>query len=113
MLDQLPAGEWADIQILNNPPGMMARKDWAVFAKAKWLRDGKKKAYIKFIVGAGSGAGASTQLVTDATRLNKLYNRLQRIGDLGDAVPSVPLLDLQLAPSGLLIVMEEVTPLRS
>jgi hypothetical protein len=108
----LPAGEWANLQILNQTPGMMADKDWALFAKAKRIRDGGKAAFIKFVVAASSQAGNTTLLVTSGNRLKDLYERLKHIQQLGDTVPIVPLLEIQHTESGLLIAMEEVAPLR-
>lgn len=108
----LPAGEWANLQVLNQTPGMMADKDWALFAKAKRTRDGGKAAFIKFVVTADSQAGDTTILVTSGSRLTDLYERLKQIQQLGDTVPIVPLLEIQHTESGLLIAMEEVTPLR-
>ena len=108
----LPAGEWANLQILNQTPGMMADKDWALFARAKRIRDGGKAAFIKFIVAASSQAGDTTLLVTSGNRLRDLFERLKHIQQMGDAVPIVPLLEIQHTQSGLLIAMEEVMPLR-
>jgi hypothetical protein len=107
----LPAGEWANLRILNQTPGMMADKDWAIFAKAKRIRDGGKVAFIKFIVAASSQAGSNTRFVTSGNRLKDLFERLKRIQQIGDAVPIVPLLEIKHTESGLLIAMEEVTPL--
>jgi hypothetical protein len=112
LLDLLPAGEWANVQILNQLPGMMANREWAIFAKAKCVRDGGRAAFIKFIVAAGSQAGRSTLLVTSRDRLTDLYERLQQIQELGNRIPMVPLLQIQRTESGLLVAMEEVTPLR-
>jgi len=108
----LPAGEWANLQILNQTPGMMADKNWALFAKAKRIRDGGKAAFIKFIVAASPQAGDTTLLVTSGDRLKDLYERLKHIQQRGATVPIVSLLDIQHTESGLLIAMEEVTPLR-
>jgi hypothetical protein len=108
----LPAGEWANLQILNQPPGMMADKNWALFAKAKRIRDGGKAAFIKFVVAANSQAGESTRFVTGGSRLRDLFERLEHIQQVGDTVPIVPLLEIRYTDSGLLIAMEEVTPLR-
>lgn len=107
----LPAGEWAHLQVLNQTPGMMAGKNWAVFAKATRIRDGGKRAFIKFIVSAGSHAGDTTLLVTSRDRLGDLFGRLRRIQQMGDAVPIVSLLEIKHSDAGLLIAMEEVTPL--
>jgi hypothetical protein len=107
----LPAGEWANVQVLNQPTGLMANRDWALFAKAKRVRDGGKPAFIKFIVAAGSQAGSATLWVTGGGRLRDLYERLQRIRQLGRRIPVVPLLEIEHSESGLLIAMEEVTPL--
>jgi hypothetical protein len=108
----LPAGEWANLQILNQPPGMMAERDWALFAKAKRIRDGGKAAFIKFIVSASPQAGDTTLLVTSGDRLKDVFERLKHFQQMGDTVPIVPLLEIQHTQSGLLIAMEEVTPLR-
>jgi hypothetical protein len=107
----LPAGEWANLQILNQTPGMMANKDWALFAKVTRIRDGGKPAFIKFIVAASSQAGDTTLLVTSGNRLKDLFERLKRIQQMGDAVPIVSLLEIKHTETGLLIAMEEVTPL--
>lgn len=107
----LPAGEWANLQILNQTPGMMANKDWALFAKATRIRDGGKPAFIKFIVAASAQAGGTTLLVTSGNRLKDLFERLKRIQQMGDAVPIVSLLEIKHTETGLLIAMEEVTPL--
>ena len=107
----LPAGEWASVQILNQAAGMMASRNWAILAKAKWLRGGGKPAFIKFIIPAGPQAGRSTLMVTSDTRLQDLHNRLLRLQQVGDAVPIVPLLEIRHTDDGLLIAMEEVTPL--
>jgi hypothetical protein len=108
----LPAGEWADLQILNQTPGMMADRKWALFAKAKRIRGGGRAAFIKFVVSADSQAGDTTLLVTSGNRLKDLHERLTHIQQLGDTVPIVPLLEIQHTGNGLLIAMEEVTPLR-
>jgi hypothetical protein len=110
--DLLPAGEWENVQILRQQRGLMAKKAWAVFAKARRVRDGGGAAYIKFIVEAGPEAGDSTILVTDRNRLDRLYERLRRIQRLEGAIPVVPLLEVQRSENGLLIAMGEVTPLR-
>lgn len=107
----LPAGEWADIKILNQAPGMMADRDWAILAKARWLRAGGKPAFIKFVVPAGAQAGDTTVMVTGAARLRELQERLQRLRAVDD-IPLVPLLSVQLSDEGLLIAMAEVTPLQ-
>src|SRR5438309_2344061 len=99
----LPAGEWAEVRALNKTPGMMAGHNWAIFAKAKWLRQGGKPAFIKFIVRAGSEAGSDTQIVTGPDRLEGVFDRLIRLQKLGDAVPLVQLFDVRLTDAGLLI----------
>lgn len=109
--DLLPAGEWANVQVLNQPAGMMAKKAWAVLAKAKRVRDGGKAAFIKFIVAAGSHAGDTTLMFTSPDRLGGLHERLRQLHQLEDTVPIVPLLDIQRTEKGLLIAMEEVRPL--
>jgi hypothetical protein len=111
LLAELPAGEWADVKILNQPPGMMAGRNWAILAKAKWLRKGGRAAFVKFIIPAGSDAGLDTEMVTGRERLKRLCERLQSIGSLGGTVPLVPLLEVKLTAKGLLIAMEEVRPL--
>ena len=108
----LPAGEWANLRVLNKTPGMMADKNWALFAKAERIKDGGKAAFIKFVVGASSQAGDTTLLVTSGNRLKDLFERLKHIQQMGDTVPIVPLLDIQHTESGLLIATEEVMPLR-
>ena len=109
----LPAGEWTNVQILNQSVGMMANREWAIFAKAKRVRGGGKPAFIKFIVAAGPQAGDSTQLVTSDSRLRDLYERLRHLHEVQDSIPVVPLLELEHTENGLLIVMEEVTPLQN
>jgi len=109
----LPAGEWTDVQVLNQPPGMMANRDWALFAKAKRVRGGGKAAFIKYIVAAGSHAGNTTLIVTGGSRLNDIYGRLRSLQQLQDTIPIVPLLEVRRTGAGLLIAMEEVTPLRA
>ena len=111
LIAELPAGEWADVQILNQPPGMMADRNWAILAKAKWLRRGGKPAFVKFIIPAGRHAGPETEMVTGQERLRRLCERLQSVASLGTAIPLVPLLDVRLTSRGLLIAMEEVRPL--
>ncbi|NOK36516.1 hypothetical protein HMI49_25235 [Corallococcus exercitus] len=111
ILAELPAGEWANVQILNQPPGMMSLNNWAILAKAKWLRRGGKAAFIKFIIPARIGAGPNTLLVTSHKRLASLHQRLVKLQALGPSIPLVPLLELKLSAKGLLIAMEEVTPL--
>jgi len=91
---------------------MMAGGDWAVFAKAKWLREGGHQAFIKFIVPAGSHAGPKTDLITGGGRLARLASRLVHIKAQGDDLPVVRLLEVSLSSSGLLVAMEEVTPLK-
>src|SRR5208283_5528431 len=108
----LPAGEWAAVRPLNITGGMMAGGDWAVFAKAKWLREGGHQAFIKFIVPAGSHAGPKTDLITGGGRLARLASRLVHIKAQGDDLPVVRLLEVSLSSSGLLVAMEEVTPLK-
>ena len=108
----LPAGEWADVQILTDAVGMMASGNWAIFAKAKRIRAGGQAAFIKFVVAAGAHAGHDTLLVTGDGRLRGLAERLQEIKLRGDSIPIVPLLEVQHMQNGLLIAMEEVTPLR-
>ncbi len=51
-------------------------------------------------------------LLTGRDRLTVLYERLQQIQKMGDRIPIVPLLQIQQTESGLLVAMEEVTPLR-
>lgn len=109
----LPAGEWTSVQIINQPQGMMADRGWAVLARAKRIRGGGKVAFIKFIVRAGAQAGRETQTFTGESRLADLYARLQRLQQMDDQIPVVPLLELQNMESGLLIAMEEVTPLKN
>lgn len=111
LVDLLPAGEWANVQVLNQPEGMMANRAWAVLARAKRVRDGGKAAFIKFIVAAGSQAGDDTLMVTSSGRLGELHERLRQLHQLEDTVPIVPLLYVQLTENGLLIAMEEVRPL--
>ena len=111
LLAELPAGEWADVRILNQPPGMMAGRNWAILAKAKWLRRGGRAAFVKFIIPAGAHAGLDTEMVTGKERLKRLCERLQFISKLGSALPLVPLLEVKLTEKGLLIAMEEVRPL--
>lgn len=113
LLALLPAGEWADVQVLNQPPGMMAGRNWAILAKAKWLRKGGKAAFIKFIIPAGGQAGPDTEMVTGKARLRHLAERLKAVQILGDAVPLVPLLQVKDAEGGLLIAMEQVEPLQN
>ncbi len=108
----LPGGEWLNVRILNLAPGMMASHNWAVLAKARWLRQGGRDAFIKFIVPAGATAGDETEMVTGEARLRQLEGRLQAIRHLGAAVPVVPLLEVRLTDRGLLIAMEEVRPLQ-
>lgn len=112
LLSLLPAGEWRNVRILNRPPGMMASREWGLFAKAQWLRDGGKNAFIKFIIPAPSSAGATTAMVTSKARLRELEKRLRRLKELGKTIPLVPLLSLQLAECGLMIAMLEVQPLQ-
>ncbi len=107
----LPAGQWADLQVLNQTPGMMANRNWALFARAKRVRDGGRAAYMKYIVAAGAQAGTDTLMVTAGTRLEDLSERLKRIQQLEGAVPIVPLLEIGYSQAGLLIAMEEVKPL--
>jgi hypothetical protein len=90
---------------------MMANNNWALFAKAKRIRDGGKVAYIKFIGAAGPQAGNSTLMVTGDCRLRDLYERLRQLQQLENRIPIVPLLEIGLTESGLLIAMEEVSPL--
>jgi len=89
----------------------MGEHNWALLAKAKRVRDGGKAAFIKFIVAAGSQAGPNTQMFTSGTRLESLSERLRHLQGLEDRVPVVPLLEIGLTESGLLIAMEEVIPL--
>ena len=107
----LPAGEWADLQVLNQRLGLMANRNWAFFARAKRIRDGGRAAYIKYIVAAGTQAGTDTLMVTAGTRLEDLSERLKRIQQLEGAVPIVPLIEIGYSRAGLLIAMEEVKPL--
>jgi hypothetical protein len=109
----IPAGEWADVRPLNRPVGMMANHNWAIFAKAKWLRQGGRPGFIKFIVLASSHAGPDTQMVTGDQRLNAVEARLHQLQELADSIPLVPLFDVRLTAKGLMIAMEEVEPLRS
>ncbi|HEY2383962.1 MAG TPA: hypothetical protein VGK48_22525 [Terriglobia bacterium] len=107
----LPAGEWAEIRTLNKPPGMMADHNWAIFARARWLRDGGKPGFIKFIVRAGSKAGADTEMITGHDRLKGVFDRLVSLQAFGLAIPLVPLFEVQLKAEGLLVAMEELEPL--
>ena len=110
-LDLLPAGEWAEVRLLSNQPGMMAGRNWAHFARAKWLRGGGKPAFIKMIVPASPSAGRETDFVTGKARLKALSERLRKIQMLGSRVPIVPLLEIGLTDAGLMIAMEDVRPL--
>lgn len=112
LAEHLPAGEWADIHVLT-PAGLMAHREWAVFARARWLRGGGKPAFVKFVVPAGSGAGDTSVVLTGSPRLARLKDRLLALRALETSIPLVPLLDVQLTEEGLLIAMEEVTPLQS
>jgi len=112
LLDVLPAGEWTNIQIVDQPLGLMASNEWAVLAKATCVRDGGKAAFIKFVLEAGTRAGVNTRMMTSGSRLDAIYERLQRLRQLVENIPIVPLLDVQRTANGLLIGMEEVTPLR-
>ncbi len=109
--EYLPAGEWADIQV-RTPAGLMANRDWAIFARARWVRGGGKEAYLKFVVPAGSNAGPTTIDVTAADRLRRLHRRLIQLKGMGDSIPLVPLLVVQFMDRGLLIAMELVTTLQ-
>jgi hypothetical protein len=106
----LPAGEWADLQLVNQPPGLLAGRGWARLAKAKRIRGGGRAAFIKFFVAAGSEAGNSTLVFTGCDRLTDMFERLQQIQKMGDRIPIVPLLEIRQTESGLLVAMEEVTP---
>jgi len=108
----LPGGEWADIQIVS-VPGMMAQHNWAILARARWLRGGGRAAFIKFIVKADAGAGSSTNLHTAAPRLEHLRDRLTAIKGHGSTLPVVPILVVELDAEGLLVAMAEVRPLQS
>jgi hypothetical protein len=97
ILSFLPAGEWAEVQILNKTPGMMAGHDWALFARAKWLRHGGKPAFIKFIVRAGSHAGEHTEIVTGHDRLQRVFERLVQLKNLEQPIPLVQLMTVRLS----------------
>ncbi len=112
LLSLLPAGEWQNVRILNTSPGMMANRNWALFAKAKWLRHGGKDAFVKFIVLASGNAGSDTELVTGKEHLQLLEERLKSVQRQGTAAPIVALLEIRLTDQGLLVAMEEVRPLR-
>lgn len=108
----LPAGEWADIQLVSLP-GMMAQNNWAILAKARWLREGGRPAFIKFFVRADASAGSSTNLHTSGPRLEHVHDRLRAIKGHGATLPVVPILVVELDDEGLLVAMDEVRPLQS
>ncbi|WP_205522820.1 hypothetical protein [Myxococcus eversor] len=91
---------------------MMASREWAILAKARWLRKGGKSAFIKFIIPAARGAGPDTEWITGNSRLKQLEQRLLALRELGERIPLVPLLEVRLSERGLLIAMEEITPLQ-
>lgn len=111
-LDFLPAGEWQDVQIIDDARGMMAGR-FAVMARATWLRDGGQPAFIKYIVAATGSAGSSTQSLAGEERLERIAERLRAISDAGNNIPIVRLLEVRLIEDtgGLLIAMEAVRPL--
>jgi hypothetical protein len=112
LAEYLPAGEWSDIEV-RTPTGLMADREWAAFARARWLRGGGREAYLKFMVPAGSDAGPSSIYVTASDRLRRLHDRLLQLQAVGDAIPLVPLLVVQYMDRGLLIAMELITPLQT
>lgn len=107
----LPAGEWADIEILNSTPGLMTKRNWAIFARARWLRKGGREAFLKFLLPAGDQAGPDTQLVLSESRLGELKVRLELLQAMDETVPLVKLLRVEQIANGLLIAMDFVTPL--
>lgn len=115
VLDVLPAGEWRDVEILQDPGGMMAGHNWALLAKARWLRDGGRDAFLKYIVPASESAGEKTELVVGKDRLARLADRLNELHALQSKLAVVPLLEVRLVEEtgGVLIAMERVEPLHN
>lgn len=107
-LTSLPAGEWSEVHVIEEPIGMMAAH--AVHATAVRVRDGKR-AYLKCILGRGDSAGSTTRQLAGSTRLARVRSRLEaaRLAQ----VPLVEILALEeiFEPSGLLIAMASVTPI--
>ncbi|WP_157595335.1 hypothetical protein [Plesiocystis pacifica] len=112
-LSKLPAGEWADVKVVDAPGGMMALH--SIHASATWLRSGGVPAYLKFIGGRGHSAGAQGVRLIGMPRLERVAKRLcmAKVAQ----IPIVRILSVDLwegeGLSGLLIGMEQVTPLMS
>ena len=109
----LSRGEWTNIAVVSNDVGgMMSKRQWAVLARAHWLRGGGKDVFVKYIIPAPDSAGETTLLATERVRLKKLCERLVRIQGY-QFIPLVPLVAVHIvdATGGLLIAMEPVTTL--
>ena len=107
----LPGGEWADIETLDSAPGLMAGRKWAVLAKAKWHRKGGLPVFLKYMLPAGENAGPESKVFLGESHLAGLKTRLEGLKEMGGAVPLVTLHHLAHIADGLLIAMEQVTPL--
>lgn len=104
----LPAGEWAEVEVLTDAVGMMANHDWAIFARALRIRDGGTRAFIKYFICAQPSDGPGTILMTGEHRLGRLKERLIQLQQNPLGIPSVRLLEVRSVGRDLLVAMEEV-----
>jgi hypothetical protein len=102
----LPAGEWSNITVIKNPQGMMGSHEWALLARARWIRE-RRDAFLKLILVAPPGAGLETNLVTGRERLDAMWRRLEDFRADG-MLPVVEIIATYRDDRGLLIAMEAV-----
>lgn len=110
-LRALPAGEWADVAVVNEHGLMRGR---AIQADALWQREGGVPARLKCFVETTPGAGRTTADLLNRPRLERMRARLSTAAKRAPG-SLVRLLHVDFLPSfpGLLIAMERVRPLRN
>lgn len=111
LVQELPAGEWAEIEFLD-AAGVMARRFGAVLARAKSVRHGGRPVFIKLLRPPQEGATDSALSLLNPERLKRLSLKLNEIRAAASTIPAVPIIEQRFLPSGaLLIAMEPVTDL--
>ncbi len=111
LVQDLPAGEWAEIELLD-AAGVMARRFGAVLARARSVRHGGKPAFIKLLRPPQEGATDSALSLLNPDRLRRLSIKLDEIRAASSTIPAVPIIEQRFLQSGaLLIAMEPVTDL--
>ncbi|EKR65767.1 hypothetical protein LEP1GSC036_2634 [Leptospira weilii str. 2006001853] len=113
LIEELPAGEYRNVMRFI-PSGSMMGDFPVIFANAESVRNPQKRFFIKCIWVADQNAGDNTKLVTNATRLHRIYNDLKNATLAEKKIPIVDLAELKFLEndSALLIVMDLLTPLK-